>query len=218
MLASRPSIHPEAAPSAGLRGDVGDADGIETPRPSARIDPIAFRDGLFALRTRRFGKVCEMMIEKLTGAGRARNIFHDLFDDAHGERIEVKFSTVNASHEGAITSDTLFSAVAAASAPRAVAFDEWPDRSFDCNIQQVKPAEFDLLYYGLFFRDRVVIFRMRAQDLMEDPAILYCDRQHKGNVGEGQFHLTPRTIAHHLERYHLLDLSYRAFIELFDAT
>lgn len=170
---------------------------------------------MFALRTRRFGKVAEILIERLTGAGRARNIFHDLFDDIRDERIEVKFATVSAKHESPITRDNLFEAVASAADARAVLFSEWRSTKFDCNIQQVKPVEFDVLFYGLFFHDRVSIFRITPAEIEADTLIRYCDRQHKGNIGEGQFHLNQNTLPHHLTHYHVRDLSYSEFMTLF---
>ena len=57
----------------------------------------------------------------------------------------------------------------ATAAERMVSFadDEWKVCEFDSNIQQVKPQEFDVLYYGLFFADRVVIFRIRSSEIGE---------------------------------------------------
>ena len=39
---------------------------------------------------------------------------------------------------------------------------------FDCNIQQVKRLEFDVLYYGLFFADRIAIFKMHSSEILSD--------------------------------------------------
>lgn len=36
--------------------------------------------------------------------------------------------------------------------------------SFDCNIQQVKRKEFDLLYYGLFFADKIEVYKMTSKE------------------------------------------------------
>ena len=54
----------------------------------------SFRDGIFALRTRRFGTVAELMIEGLFGLSKSHNQFHDRFDEDAGKRVEIKFSTV----------------------------------------------------------------------------------------------------------------------------
>ena len=42
-----------------------------------------FRDGIFALRTRRFGTVAELMIEALYSFTKSHNQFHDRYDDAY---------------------------------------------------------------------------------------------------------------------------------------
>jgi hypothetical protein len=144
------------------------------------------------------------------------------------------------------------------------------DVDFDCNLQQVKPAEFDELHYALFFQDVIVCFRAekacfdlqkttslieglagrirqlplpverheametflasfvpqrrswldlremmgRAFHEPESLALLegsgifdalfeqrlmgYSDRQHRGNQGEGQFHIQPQNLFFHL--------------------
>ena len=39
-----------------------------------------FRDGIFALRTRRFGTVAELMIEALYNFTKSHNQFHDRYE------------------------------------------------------------------------------------------------------------------------------------------
>jgi hypothetical protein len=98
-----------------------------------------------------------------------------------------------------------------------VAFSEWKKHKFDCNIQQVKRAEFDVLYYGLFFSDCVKIFRIESQEIKENlkgGRIYYSDFQHKGNIGEGQFHVNSQTLQIHLDHYHHKTLSYDELYKL----
>ena len=61
-----------------------------------------FRDGIFALRTRRFGTIAELMIEALYGFSKSRNQFHDRYDESGHQRIEIKFSTVMKANEAVI--------------------------------------------------------------------------------------------------------------------
>jgi len=92
-----------------------------------------------------------------------------------------------------------------------VSFANWKDHRFDCNIQQVKRAEFDVLYYGLFFSDCIQIFRIESSIIKENRhggRIFYSDFQHKGNAGEGQFHINPSTLQIHLDFYHYKMLTY----------
>lgn len=86
---------------------------------------------------------------------------------------------------------------------------------FDCNIQQVKRAEFDHLYYGIFFSDCVVIFHITSEQI--GPQIYYSDKQHKGNEGEGQFHLNQDTIAIHEKNYLYRSLTYAELLDLLTA-
>ena len=55
------------------------------------MDAEKLRDGIFALRTRRFGSVAECMIKRILKCSLAQSLFHDLYDDALRHRIEVKF-------------------------------------------------------------------------------------------------------------------------------
>ncbi len=176
------------------------------------MDGNTLRDGIFSLRTRRFGSVAECMIKRLEKCGKARNQFHDLYDDIRKRRFEVKFSVVMKAADTPITEDTVLQCIReATSVERMVKFTEWGLFKFDCNIQQIKRAEFDVLYYGLFFSDSVKIFRIERLQIMENNRggkIYYSDFQHKGNRGEGQFHINQDTLQTHLDNNLYRTLSY----------
>lgn len=177
------------------------------------LDGTTLRDGVFALNTRRFGSVAEEMIQRMVDLGKARARFHDLYDDVANHRIEVKFSRVQRKSETAIRPSTVLQCIEEATAAnRLVAFSEWREFEFDCNIQQVKKAEFDVLYYGLFFSDCVAIFRILSGDI--GPLVSYSDKQHKGNVGEGQFHINRSTLEVHLDRFLYRTVSYEDLLTL----
>lgn len=182
------------------------------------MDGDKLRDGIFALRTRRIGSVAECMIMRLLNNSKGRSLFHDLYDDQLNHRIEVKFSVVQKKAETTVTADTVLRCIEEAVAEnRMVAFAEWMKHRFDCNIQQVKRAEFDVLYYGLFFSDCVQIFRIESQEIRENlkgGRIYYSDFQHKGNIGEGQFHINSQTLQIHLDHYLYKTLSYDELYKL----
>lgn len=182
------------------------------------MDGEKLRDGIFALRTRRFGSVAEYMVKRLLKCSQARSLFHDLYDDARQHRIEVKFSVVQKKAERTVTEETVLRCIEEATAEeRMVAFADWQQYEFDCNIQQIKRAEFDVLYYGLFFSDCIKIFRLESNEIKENQnggRIYYSDFQHKGNVGEGQFHINPRTLPIHLDYYLYKTLTYDQLYEL----
>ena len=176
------------------------------------------RLGIFALRTRRFGSVAECMVERLRKCGKARSQYYNLLDDLTGERIEVKFSTVQQKARHTVTLETVLKCIEDAISEREpVPFSRWQQYRFDCNIQQVKPREFEVLFYGLFFADGVRIFRITRADVRTRAAggdIGYSDKQHKGNVGEGQFHITEKNLQLHLDRYFYKALSYDELYQL----
>lgn len=175
-----------------------------------------FRDGIFALRTRRFGTVAELMIEKLFSLNHSKNQFHDRYDDANASRVEIKFSTVMKANEAIITAENITDQCKKANlGSRALNSTDMLQHTFDCNIQQIKRSEFDILYYGLFFADRVAIFRMTSTQVLSCPG--YSDFQHKGNAGEGQFHLNQTSIAYHLENHLVRWIEYNELYHLFNS-
>jgi len=176
------------------------------------MSPEELRDGIFALNTRRFGTVAEIMVKKLKGLGKAQNLWHDLFDSAVSKRIEVKFSRVGQNLDKLTENNLLECILKEQGTDRRVKFVNWQDHKFLCNIQQVKKSEFDGLYYGMFFDDCIKIFYIEPQDI--DASIGYGDKQHKGNVGEGQFHITEKTLQTHLDRHLVKTLTYSELLLL----
>ena len=173
-----------------------------------------FRDGIFALRTRRFGTVAELMIEALYKFSRSHNQFHDRFDEVGNQRIEIKFSTVMKANESVITRFNVIDQCKKANlGNRALYSDDMYDYDFDCNIQQVNRSEFDVIYYGLFFADKIAIFKMDSDEILD--CLGYSDKQHKGNEGEGQFHLNSSTIDYHMDNHFIQWLTYEDLYDLF---
>jgi len=172
-----------------------------------------FRDGIFALRTRRFGTVAEIMIKRLYDLDESGSLAFDKKDRSSDQRIEVKFSTVMKENDDKIRDDNVIDQCKKANlANRAMQSFETDRYCFDCNIQQVKRKEFDVLYYGLFFANQIEIFKMDSDEILSCPG--YSDKQHRGNEGEGQFHLNESNIEYHRKNYLQRILSYAELYEL----
>ncbi|ADI00456.1 hypothetical protein [Salisediminibacterium selenitireducens] len=165
------------------------------------------RNAIFSLHTRRFGTVSEIMIKKLLSYGPSKNQFHDLYDKSNNLRVEVKFSRAQ-KKEDTITDENIKKQLEKITSfeNRMFPSSDWKHHKFDCNIQQVKSTEFDILFYGIFFADVVMIFRLLPENLNSE--INFSDKQHKGNLGEGQFHLNNLTYEKHLQHYFHKKLSY----------
>lgn len=176
------------------------------------MDADTLRDGIFALQTRRFGRVAEHMLQTLEELGAARGRFHDLFSELDQHRIEVKVSRVLAKNELPIEPGTLLAAIGGARVEhRMISTAEASASHWDCNIQQVKVAEFEVLYYGLFFSDEVTLFRVETADVASLPG--YSNVQHKGNVGEGQFHIKPSNLPWHRENRLHASITYEELLD-----
>jgi len=173
------------------------------------------RDGIFALRTRRFGTVAEIMIKRLYDLDESGSLAFDKRDRNSKERIEVKFSTVMKANDDKIRDDNVIDQCKKANlANRAMKSSETNKYKFDCNIQQIKAKEFDLLYYGLFFADKIEIFKMTSEEVLNCPG--YSDKQHRGNEGEGQFHLNESNIGYHRKNFWERDLTYTELYRLLE--
>ena len=174
------------------------------------MDSEQLQKAIFALHTRRFGTVAEIMIKKIIRADTSSQLSYDLFDTDTSSRIECKFSRVQKKAELKITDSNLFKALQC-EANRDIMYHQWQDYEWDCNIQQVKKEEFDVLFYGVFFKDMVLIFRVDTESIGKD--MKYSNKQHRGNLGEGQFHLNRTTFKYHLD-YHLFKtLTYGELLE-----
>lgn len=173
-----------------------------------------FKRGLFALKTRRFGNAAELMIQRLYDLEDSATTEYDKYDPVNRKRIEIKFSKASRKHKSSISSGNFIDSCLGAEDFRntILALEDIGRVPFDSNIEQVKPQYFDVLYYGLFFSDCIAIYHIDSGSVKNLPE--YSDKQHRGNKGEGQFHLNNRTInAHHiyLERI----LSYEALYNMF---
>ena len=160
-----------------------------------------FREGIFALHTRRFGTVAELMIELLYKFDPSNVLNFDKKDGNNNKRVEVKFSNVI---KQCLNASTVY---------RAFNSTETKMQKFDCNIQQIKNKEFDILYYGVFFKDHIEIFKIENDKI--ETLKNYSNKQHRGNIGEGQFHLNNANIDQHRKEYLIQILSYEELYKLF---
>lgn len=175
-----------------------------------------FRKGIFMQHTARFGKVAEIMIKKKFNLLPPFNNKYDLLDGVNNQRIEVKFSTVKTKASETINeSNILEKCITAKWQNQPIKYEECRKKVFDRNIEQVKPTEFDILYYGLFFWDRILIFQVDTGTMSSLPG--WSDKMHLGKAGnyvEGQFHINNENVQYHIE-HHLVDtLSYEQLYDL----
>ena len=181
---------------------------------SLKINMEGFVDGIFALKTRRFGTVAEIMIKKLYQFEWSGKKSFDLYDKRNNLRIEVKFSRVAKKHREKINEENVITQCMADAVleNRFLNSYEVVDFLFDSNIQQIKCRKFDFLFYGLFFRDYVEIYGIPSGEVHRIPG--YSDYQHEGNVGEGQFHLNNSSIDFHRRNCLQKRLSYQELYDL----
>lgn len=177
-----------------------------------------FRKGIFLLHTARFGKVAEIMIKRKYNLLKPiqKTTKYDLWDGANNQRVEVKFSTVREKDAETITESTIVEkCITAKWQNTPIKYADRNVKKFDRNIEQVKIQEFDILYYGLFFSDNILIFRVGSEMIKTMPT--WSSKMHRGKANtyiEGQFHITNENVQYHIEN-HLVDrLTYKQLYKL----
>lgn len=176
-----------------------------------------FVDGIFALNTRRFGTVAEIMIKKMFDLEESATKLYDLYDANKDLRIEVKFSRVMREYEDKIREDNVIEQCIESSVleNRSLGINETEYNRFDCNIQQIKREQFDILFYGLFYIDCIEIFCSDTKDIELIPG--YSDYQHYGNKGEGQFHINNNSLPYHRQNHFNAVIKYTDLFDLFNS-
>ena len=142
---------------------------------------------------------------------------YDLFDHKKKQRIEVKFSVVSKKNENTIQeSNVLKECIEAAEfSSRIITYQDASNDKyvFDCNIQQVKPSEFEVLYYGLFFYDCIRIYKLTKDQFENEDIPSSSDKQHLNSVGEGQFHIKNSNLEWH-QKFFVKQMSYKELYNL----
>lgn len=175
------------------------------------MESIKLRDAIFSLHTRKFGGVVEKLVEtileefgfiveKSNDLSYDRKV-NDLNDEIKGSRVLGK-SVLN------LETDNIVESLLKHETFRFVNVEDKLGAEWDCNIQQIKTKLFKTLWYVLFFGDCVAIFKIGANEIVEDKNISYSNKQHRGNKGEGQFHVTDKNIKYHLDNYLVKKITY----------
>lgn len=169
-----------------------------------------FKSGIFSLGTN-FGELAQLMIKELEKFTPADGKYFDLLD-SNNQKIEVKFSRAKKKLKPLKKSNIVELCLNSASNSRVLTEADVTKITFDCNIQQIKPSEFDVLYYGIFFKDKIVIFKVQSKDVPNIPGYSI---QHKGGT-EYQFHINKSNYAIHKKKHFYKKLSYSKLLDLFE--
>ena len=177
---------------------------------------IKLRDAIFSLHTRKFGSVVEVLVEKILKefeflVERPKDLSYDR--KINGLKDEIKGSRVLSKSVLDLNTDNLVETLLAHESHRFVNLSGDTKIHWDCNIQQIKTPLFNTLWYVLFFGDCVAVFKIASDKIVQDKNISYSNKQHRGNEGEGQFHVNEKNIKYHLENYLVKTITYKEVYE-----
>ena len=172
-----------------------------------------FRDGIIDMHTRQFGAVAEIIVMILQDCVKSKKLEFDLID-IKNKKIEVKASKVLRKNKLNITKENFYDIIINNSNKnRLLQQKNIHETEFDCNIQQIKTELFDKMIYLLFFKDIIEIFEITKQKIISDKNIYYSDKQHRGNTGEGQFHINNKTYQYHKKHYFIASVTYQELLK-----
>lgn len=158
------------------------------------------------LETRQFGKWFELTIQLLNPTFKPSN---DLSYDRKDNDIKIEIKASRAlSKATEPTIDNYHEVGKETKCNRLICDDNKLTTKWDCNIQQIKTDCFDILWYGIFFQDKIYIFKIDSETIRQDSNIKYSDKQHRGNKREGQFHIKNTNIQYHIDNYLYMKLDY----------
>jgi hypothetical protein len=176
-----------------------------------------FINSIFSLNTRKFGTVAEVLLEKvLINLGykvkKSESLSYDKNIDGLDD--EIKASRVLVKNKLDLLNGNIVENLIKQDKERRIKKIHCCNYDWDCNIQQIKTKCFENLWYCLFFEDTVEIFKINKTKILSDSMISYSNKQHRGNEGEGQFHVTNKNVKYHLGNYHFKTITYDEIIKI----
>ena len=164
------------------------------------------------LPPRKFGDVGEILMTKIIkGLKKADDLSYDKKLD--NQKGEVKVSRAF-TQTVQITKENICEVFIQDTTVVLVGDENKLEKEWDCNIQQIKTNCFDILWYGVFFKDMIYIFEMPKETIKKDTKIQYSNKQHRGNKDEGQFHVKNSNIQHHIDNYLYAKIDYNKLWDL----
>lgn len=158
------------------------------------------------LNTRKFGDVGEILMTKIIeGLEKSDDISYD--KKFKNKKCEIKVSRAF-TKSNPITEENICEILMQDNSVRIVEDKNKFKQKWDCNIQQIKTSCFDILWYSLFLKDMVYIFEISSESIVKDLNIHYSNKQHRGNTGEGQFHLKNSNLQYHINKYLYAKMDY----------
>jgi hypothetical protein len=179
--------------------------------PPMNSNELMMRDAIFSLHTRKFGNVVEKLVESILQefgfiVERPTDLSYDRTIDKNKD--EIKGSRVLGKCVLDLDNGNIVESLLSHEKNRYISLSKSSENTWDCNIQQIKTYLFDTLWYVLFFGDCVAVFKITADEIITNKNISYSNKQHRGNEGEGQFHVTEKNINYHLNNYLVKQITY----------
>lgn len=172
-----------------------------------------FKKKLFATPARRLGTSGELLCQYMYNLRNSGTTDYDKVDADTGNHVEIKFTTAKKGvYDAVISADNLIPVIV--STEKVFKHNEANSDDFDfCAIHQIKKWLFDKLLYGIIFKDRIEIFSVTPDKLIEIPT--YSERKSGFRPGEGEFFITHDNIDYHRKNNLISIVPMRDFFDMF---
>lgn len=171
------------------------------------------RKNMIVLDGKTFGRVFEIVVSRLAGYDKAEDNSHDRFCVSSSSKIEVKATRVFPKLKK-LDESNLAASLMGKSIEKELLFDSQKNtQPWNSGICQVKLNCFDMLYYCVVFHDKIYIFVANPEEIVSDKKFNFCKKQHRHGC-MGQFHITQKTISHHIENYLYKILNYKQLMAI----
>ena len=177
------------------------------------VEEDILRENIISADGKTFGGMVEIVVSKLNALNKASDSSHDRLCGATRRKIEVK--AVRAlNKKGKLSENNLVEIFLHSKIQKKLVTDaDKKIANWDGGICQVKLECFDTLYYAAFFHDKIYIFKITPDEIINDKNISFSDKQHRGGK-MGQFHLKPTCIQYHIDNYLYHTLSYAQLVAI----
>lgn len=168
------------------------------------------RNNIIHADSKTFGSMVEIIVGSIKNLLQADNNSHDRFCPELNQRIEVK--AIRAFSK-ARSKDTHIAEWMLQENPakKLVPDGDKQKEKWEGGICQIKTDCFDILFYAVFFHDKAYVFSINPESLLVYDK--YSKKQHRGGQ-MGQFHITNRTLQHHLNHHLYCVLTYAEIVQI----
>lgn len=173
-------------------------------------DLNVLKNNMLELKTRKFGKSIEIIVNSLFGLSEFGSAYFNSLDDDK-IRYEICGTVARPLVKQKLLKSNFLDYLSNRNNANAVSLEN--NDLFHSNFNQLKVDYFDILIYVICFDDYVLFFKINKDILINQPFIH--SKQHKNSVNEYQFSVDNKNLGYHIDNYLKFKLTYEQIFKMF---